>query len=76
MYAIKIEPPDERSPVIERSMSSNKDVELIPTAIEICKAEFAMVNPVALYMGHGVYRVFDIDNPYSYAEVCIYEDAN
>lgn len=76
MYSIKVEPPDESKPVIDRSMSSNNAIETIPVVIEICKAEFSMVNPVALYMGDDVYRIFDIENPSVYAQVSIIRDYN
>jgi len=71
MYSIKVEVPDENNPVIDRSMSSNKVSELIPTAIELCKAKFAMVNPIALYMGHNVWRIFDVDKPRDYVKLSI-----
>lgn len=76
MYSLVVEPQDEHKPVIDRSMSSNAALETIPIVIEICKAEFNMVNPVALYMGDDVYRIFDIDNPSIYAKVSIIKDAN
>ena len=76
MYSIKVEPQDESQRVINRSMSSNNVIELIPTVIEICKAEYAMVNPVALYMRDNIYRIFDIDTPWLYAKVTITKDGN
>ncbi len=76
MYSMKVEPQDESKRVINRSMSSNKAIELIPTAIEICKAEYNMVNPTALYMGNNVWRIFDIDNSHGYAKVSIIKAAN
>ena len=76
MYSFKVEPPDAHKPVIDRSMSSNNAIELKPVLIAICKAEFAMVNPVALYMGDNVYRIFDINDPHRYAKVSIIKDAN
>lgn len=76
MYSIKVESQDVHRPAIDRSMSSNAAIELIPVMVEICKAEFNMVNPVALYMGDNVYRIFDIDNPSIYAKVSIVKDAN
>ena len=76
MYAINIKALDENEPVIDRSMSSNNVSELIPVVIQICKARFAMRDPVALYMGHNVYRIFDIDNPREYAKISIIKNAN
>ena len=76
MYAINVDSLDESKPVIDRSLSSNNVAEIIPVVIEICKAEYNMVNPVALYMGHNVYRIFDIDNPHGYAKVSIIKNAN
>ena len=76
MYLMRVEPRDESKRLINRRMFSNKARELIPTAIEICKVEYNMVNPVALYIGHDVWRIFDIDNPYDYARVIIVKNAN
>jgi len=76
MYSFKVKTQDETQPVIDRSMSSNNAIELKPVLIEICKTEFNMVNPVALYMGDNVYRIFDINNPHRYAKVSIIKDAN
>ena len=76
MYSIKVEPSDDMERVIDRSMSSNTALELIPVIVEICKAEFNMVEPVALDMGDNVYRVFDILNPSVYARISIIKDAN
>jgi len=76
MYSIKVEPPNAYLKVIDRSMSSNAAVETIPIIIEICRAEFNMVIPVALYMGDNVYRIFDIENPSVYVKVSIVKDAN
>ena len=76
MYSIKVEPSDDMERVIDRSMSSNSAIELIPVIVEICKAEFNMVEPVALDMGDNVYRVFDILNPSVYARISIIKDAN
>lgn len=76
MYSIKVESPDGSKPVIDRSLSSNAAIETIPIVVEICKAEFNMANPVALYMGDDVYRIFDIDNPTIYAQVSIIRDYN
>lgn len=76
MYSIKVEPPNEHIPVIDRSMSSNSALDLIPVFVEICRTEFNMANPVALYMGHNVYRIFDIENPFVYAQVSLIRDAN
>ena len=76
MYSIKVETPNESKQVIDRSMSSNAAIELIPVMVSICKAEFNMVNPVALYMGDNVYRIFDINNPSVYAKVSIVKEAN
>ncbi|GAI71015.1 unnamed protein product [marine sediment metagenome] len=76
MYAIKVEPPDDVKPVIDRSMSSNTALEIIPVLVEICRLEFSMANPVALHMGNNIYRIFDINNPSVYAQVSIIKDAN
>jgi len=76
MYSITVEPSDEHKPVINRSLSSNNAIELLPVIVEICRSEFVMVNPVALWMGDNVYRIFDIDNPSEYAEVSIIKDCN
>lgn len=76
MYSIKVEPSDESKPVVDRCMSSNAAIETIPIVIEICRAEFNMNNPVALYMGDNVYRIFDIENPSVYAQVSIIKDCN
>ena len=76
MYSINVQPPDEHFPVIDRSMSSNTAIETIPIMVEICRAEFNMVNPVALSTGDNTYHIFDIDNPSVYAKVSIIKDAN
>ena len=76
MYSINVESQDAHRPVINRCMSANKAIEMLPIVIEICRAEFDIVNPVALYMGDGVYRVFDIENPSEYAEITIIKDCN
>lgn len=76
MYSIRVEPLDKRSLVIDRRMSSNTALEMIPTVMEICRRKFGMVAPVALPMGNDVYRIFDIDTPYLYAKVTITKDAN
>ncbi len=74
MYSIKIESPDGRIPPIERSMSSNNVVEILPVIVELCKAEFNMLDPTALNMGNNVWRVFDIAQAWFYAKVTITED--
>jgi len=76
MYAVTLESSDEKPIVINRSMVSNNAVEILPVVVQICRAEFQMVNPISLYMGHGVYRIFDIDNPHVYAKVSIIRDCN
>lgn len=76
MYSMKVKPSDENKVVIDRRMSSNNAVDLIPVAIEICKAEYNMVNPIALYMGCCVWRIFDPANPHRYAKVYISTDCN
>jgi len=76
MYSIKVEPQDKSKRVIDRRMSSNNVIELIPTVIDICKAEYAMVDPVILYMRNDIYRVFDIDTPWLYAKVTMTQDGN
>jgi hypothetical protein len=76
MYSINVESSDESKPVIDRSMSSNSPIELLPVIIEICRSEFSMINPVAMYMGDNVYRIFDVNNPSVYAQVSIIKNAN
>jgi len=76
MYSINLKPSDEAFPVIDRSMSSNTALEIVPVIVEICRAEFNMVNPIALLIEDDVYRVFDLDNPSIYAKVSIIKDAN
>ena len=74
MYSIKVEPPDAHFPVIKRKMCANKSIELIPVIVAICETEFHWLNAVALYMGEGVYRIFDLDHPKQYAQVTLLED--
>jgi len=74
MYAIKVESPDKHVPVMHRVMSSNNVPELLPVFVEVCRSKFNMVYPVALYMGHNVYRIFDIANPAAYVKVSIVTD--
>lgn len=76
MYSIKVELLDETHSVIERCMSSNNAVELLPVLLEICRAKYKMVNPVALYMGDNVYRIIDIGKPYYSAMVHIVKHTN
>jgi len=76
MYSINLEPSDEQFPVIDRSMSSNTANQLIPVIVEICRTKYSMANPVALFIEDGVYRVFDLDNPSTYAKISIIKDAN
>lgn len=76
MYSFKVEPSDDSKPVIDRSMSSNTAIEMLPVITEICRAEFDMHNPVSLYMGNNEYRIFDLDNPSVYAKVSVIKDAN
>jgi len=76
MYSIKVQPMGESEPVIDRSLSSNNAIETIPIVVEICRAEINMTNPVALYMGDNVYRIFDLDFPCSYVKVSIIKNAN
>lgn len=76
MYSINFVSSDIDKPVIDRSMSSNSALELLPVITEICRSEFSMPNPVVLSMGHNVYRIFDLDNPSVYALVSIIKDAN
>ena len=71
MYSFKVEPSDVRKPVIERTMSSNKAIELIPVLIQIAKHEYKFVNPVAVYMGKGKFLIADLSNPNLYAIVDI-----
>ena len=76
MYSFKVEPQHTRQPAIRRSMVSDNAIELIPVIIEICRTEFSFVNPVALYMGDGKYRLFDLDNPIKCATVQLYDDTS
>lgn len=76
MYSLYVQPPDEGSPVIDRSISSNNVPELIPLLIEICKAEFNMNEPVAVCMSSNIYHIFDIMNPLVYAKVSVIKNAN
>ena len=76
MYSIKVQPPDESSPVIDRSLSSNNIIEILPVVIQICRAKFHMVNPKAFRMGNNVYHIFDLHRPSVYAKVSIIKDMN
>lgn len=76
MYTYRLESMDESQRVIDRSMSSNSAIEMIPIIVDICKQEFTMKKPVALSMGEGVWRIFDLENPSIYAQVSIIKDAN
>lgn len=76
MYSFNIQSQDDEKPVINRSMSANKASDLIPVVIAICEAEFHWLNAVALYMGEGVYRIFDLDHPQQYAQVTILDKSN
>ncbi|MBA7524141.1 hypothetical protein ES705_16278 [subsurface metagenome] len=76
MYSIKVEPSNRAKSVIERVMSSNDGLELLPVVIELCKSKYNMIFPVVLYMGNGIYRIFDIHNPAVYAEVSIDKESN
>ena len=76
MYSLNIEPEHTRQPAIKRKLSTNHEIEMIPTIIEMCRAEYNMVEPVAIYMGSHTYRVFDIFNPYDYVKVTFIKDAN
>ena len=71
MYSIKVEPPDKSKPVIRRSMSSNKAVELIPVLIQIAKDTYKFIKPVPIYMGSGKFVIVDSSNPNLYAVVDI-----
>jgi len=76
MYSLIVQPPDENKPVIDRSLSSNKAIELLPLMVEICRAEFAMENPVAIYVGDNIYHVFDLNNPHVYAKISVLNNQN
>lgn len=76
MYSIIVEPPNKCKPVIDRSMSSNNAIELLPVLQEICRSELAMKDPVSIYMGDNQYRIFDLDNPSFYALVTVIKNAN
>jgi len=76
MYSIKVQPPNVSYPVIDRSMSSNSEIELIPVLVEICRSTFDMSNPVAVSMGSNVYHIFSLDNPLVYAKVSVIKDVN
>lgn len=71
MYSINVEPPEAHFPVIKREMVADAAIQLIPVIVEICKAEFKFINPVAMYMGNGKYQIFDLCNPVRQAVVTI-----
>lgn len=71
MYSIKVEPSDKRSPVIKRRMSSNSVRELVPVLIQIAKDRYEFINPVAIWMGEGRYKIIDLSNPNLHATVDI-----
>lgn len=76
MYSLNLEPPDENEPVIDRSLSSNKCIELFPTIVEICRSKFKMNNPVVIYVGDNLYHVFDLYNPDKYAILSLIKHEN
>ena len=76
MYSINIEPQHTRQPPIRRKLSTNLPIELIPVIVEMCRSEYKMVIPVALYMGNNSYRIFDICKPSVYVNVHFIKDAN
>ena len=71
MYSIKVEPPDDSKPVIKRKMVADAAIELIPVIVDICKAEYNYINPVAIYMGECKYHIFDLSNPSLHATVTL-----
>ncbi len=74
MYAITIVPPCGVGEVIERRMSSNNRIELIPVLKGMCVVEYGMVDPLALPLGGGVYRIFEQAKPWMYAQVTIVKE--
>jgi len=74
MYSFMIESQLTRQPDIKRRMVADNVWQLIPVIIAMCQTEFNFVNPVALYMGDGRYRLFDLENPTDHAIVKIYDD--
>ena len=76
MYSIKVESPDEHYPVIKRSLVADAAIQLIPIIVEISRAEFNFINPVAVYMGNGMYHIFDLCNPDRQAIVTNIKDGN
>jgi len=76
MYSINIQSSNDCKPVFNRSLSSNTAIETLPIIVEICRSEFNMANPVALFMGDNVYRIFDLNNPSVYAMVSVIRNAN
>lgn len=74
MYAITVSPPCGIGSVIERRMSSNTRIDCLAVVKAICAAEYKMVEPLALRMEDGHYRVFEQGKPYLYAEVTIVKE--
>ena len=73
MYSLNVEPSEPHFPRITRRMSTDKAIELLPVVVEICRVELNFINPVALSVGGGVYRIFDLENPEVYADITIME---
>lgn len=73
MYSLNVEPSEAHFPSIKRKMSADKAIELLPVVVEICRIELQFINPVALSIGGGVYRIFDLENPDVYADITIME---
>ena len=71
MYSIKVEPPDDSKPVVNRKMVADAAIQLLPVIVDICKAEYKFINPVAVYLGDGKYYIFDLCNPAIHATVTI-----
>ena len=76
MYSINLEPQNIPKPKMIRSLSCNNVIETIPAIVELCRSRYKMVEPVAVYMGEGVYHVFELLSPFKYVRVCIIKDAN
>lgn len=76
MYTFNVTEQGENEPFLTRCMSANKPTDLLPVLIVLCSVEFHWSNPVALSMGHGEYRLFDLDHPNEYAKVTIMQGGN
>jgi len=76
MYSINIEPEHTSQPSIKRKLCTNREIELIPTVVEMCRQQYKFVEPVAIYMGNHTYHIFDLLNPFDYVKVSFIKDAN